>query len=220
MFFQNKAEQKPSEDTLGMEPLNNPQSGLAAKDKSGDEDQVPRFYQKEDLYTRGAQSMASVSQNSFFRGDVETKDDITIFGRLEGNILGAASVRVCGEVKGQIRCEALQAVEGTIEGDIFAIGSVEVSERSRIRGNLHCERAVISGSVTGDIVAAQSITLTENAVLNGDLCAAEIEMRRGARLNGSVKTEQTAQQEALPQKSSGEEAASPEAEAEPEPIVL
>lgn len=90
---------------------------------------------------------------------------------------------------------------------------VEISEESRITGNIRCERAAISGTVTGDVEAAQSVVLTETAVLNGNLCAGEIEIRKGAALHGLVKIERS---ELRREQSAGQT----EDVSQPEPIVL
>ena len=102
---------------------------------------------------------------------------------------------------------------GTVEGDIFSAGPVEISAESRITGNIRCERAVISGAVTGDVEAAQSVILTETAVLNGNLRADEIEIRKGAALHGLVKIERS---ELCREQSAGQA----EEISQPEPIVL
>ena len=205
MFFQNKSdggqESGPSI-PLSMElPCSAP----------GGAEQIPPFYQMSELLAQGAQSIAAVSQNSIFHGNVETTDDIAVFGRLEGDISGAAA-RIFGSVVGTVRCGSLQAA-GMVEGDIFSTGPVEISEESRITGNIRCERAAISGTVTGDVEAAQSVVLTETAVLNGNLCAGEIEIRKGAALHGLVKIERS---ELRREQSAGQT----EDVSQPEPIVL
>ena len=205
LFFQNKSDGR-QESGPGI-----PLSMELPCGAPGGAEQIPPFYQMSELLAQGAQSIAAVSQNSIFHGNVETTDDIAVFGRLEGDISGAAA-RIFGTVVGTVRCGSMQAA-GTVEGDIFSAGPVEISAESRITGNIRCERAVISGAVTGDVEAAQSVVLTETAVLNGDLRADEIEIRKGAALHGLVKIERS---ELCREQSAGQA----EEISQPEPIVL
>ena len=156
MFFQNKSDGRQESGPripLSMElPCGAP----------GGAEQIPPFYQMSELLAQGAQSIAAVSQNSIFHGNVETTDDIAVFGRLEGDISGAAA-RIFGAVVGTVRCGSMQAA-GTVEGDIFSAGPIEISAESRITGT---------------------------AVLNGNLRADEIEIRKGAALHGLVKIERS-----------------------------
>ncbi len=210
MFFQNKSAQGQSKDFLELEPLNASADIMAESDEK-----VPPFYQKENIFDQGAQRIAAISQNSVFTGNLETQDNLAIFGRLIGNVTGAASVRVCGAVKGDLHCEALQSTQGIIEGDAFVAGDVQLSKNSRMTGNLRCDHAELSGTMIGDIQAVHGIVLTESAVLNGNLCACEIEIHKGAKFNGAIKTESSSAQSQLLQENSPQDSTDPEPEALP-----
>ena len=109
---------------------------------------------KENNNTQGSPSSAhnSLVLGTVITGDITSKTDIRIDGKLEGNLFSEAKV-VIGKnafIQGDIKCQSI-LIEGKIEGNINA------KERLHIQS---------SGTVTGDLITNKLI-IEDGAVFNG-----------------------------------------------------
>lgn len=116
------------------------------------------------VYNKMAQSGTYLSKNSTLTGELESAGDISIDGRLEGNIhcgskfvLGASAVvegnvftqyaEISGEVTGKVEVKELLTLKSTaiIHGDINT-GKLIIEAGAKFNGN--CKMGVVSKEVT------------------------------------------------------------------------
>lgn len=152
---------------------------------------------------------ASVSRNTVFKGDISTQDNLDIYGTVEGSIESSAVVRIYGTVHGDIACGVLVANGSEIVGGIVAEKSVVIGNGAKVKGDIHAVSVNISGLVDGDITATESAVIGSESQVTGDITTAELEMSKGAMVNGGLKMEK-------PKKVVAEEP-QPEVPAEKEP---
>lgn len=90
---------------------------------------------------------------------------------LEGNLKTDSSLRVDGEVRGNINCggKLVLGPEGVILGDIKAY------------------EAEIEGTIRGNCVVANTLTLRTSANIAGDISTGQIIIENGAEFNGACK---------------------------------
>ena len=83
-----------------------------------------------------------VGKNSKFVGDILFTGGVHIEGVVEGNLMaeevgkGFVVVSDSGLVKGEIRGPSI-IVYGTIHGDVYATGTVELAAGAKINGNVY-----------------------------------------------------------------------------------
>lgn len=102
------------------------------------------------------------------------KDEVTIIGAgvvLEGKLSSNGNIRV----------------DGAINGDISANGSVTVGETGEITGEIKAEVISIGGKVTGSINSKEKAVLESKAMLKGDIVTKILVVEAGAIFDGSSK---------------------------------
>lgn len=102
------------------------------------------------------------------------KDEVTIIGAgvvLEGKLTSNGNIRI----------------DGAINGDINANGSVTVGETGEITGEIKAEVISIGGKVTGSINSREKAVLESKAVLKGDIVTKILVVEAGAIFDGSSK---------------------------------
>ena len=94
--------------------------------------------------------------------------------RIEGNIVFKGGLRVDGEVRGNIACENPQQ------------GTLVVSEKASVEGEVTVGHVVINGTVIGPVCASESLELLPSARVTGDVQYHQIEMQQGAVIQGRL----------------------------------
>jgi cytoskeletal protein CcmA (bactofilin family) len=83
-----------------------------------------------------------VGRNTTITGDVHFSGGLHIDGRIEGNVQCDADVRSHlslsqhGRVDGEIRVVDIE-VDGTVTGNVYAAGRIEIGAHARIDGNVY-----------------------------------------------------------------------------------
>jgi cytoskeletal protein CcmA (bactofilin family) len=94
--------------------------------------------------------------------------------RIEGNVVFAGGLRVDGEIKGDIR-----AAEGES-------GTLVVSEKARIEGEIRVAHLVVNGTIVGPVHASEFLELQPRSRLTGDVQYGSLEMHLGAIVDGRL----------------------------------
>lgn len=109
-----------------------------------------------------------------YKNETIGKDEVTIIGAgvvLEGKLSSNGNIRI----------------DGAINGDINANGSVTVGETGEITGEIKAEVISIGGKVTGSINSKEKAVLESKAVLKGDIITKILVVEAGAIFDGSSK---------------------------------
>lgn len=94
--------------------------------------------------------------------------------RIEGNVVFKGGLRIDGEVRGNISCENGQQ------------GTLVISERASVEGEVTVGHVVINGTVIGPVCAGESLELLSSARVTGDVEYHQIEMQQGAVIQGRL----------------------------------
>jgi len=105
-----------------------------------------------------------VGKNSKFVGDILFTGGVHIEGVVEGNLMaeeldkGFVVVSDSGLVKGEIRGPSV-IVYGTIQGDVYATGTVELAAGAKISGNVYYNllEMATGAEVNGNLVHQQNV---------------------------------------------------------------
>ena len=101
------------------------------------------------------------------------RDEVTVIGSgatLEGLLVSASSLRIEGEVKGEIRAE----------------GDVVVADSARVEAELRAENCRIDGEFTGNVEVSGRVQLGGSARVEGNLSCAALTVVEGAIFNGKT----------------------------------
>lgn len=103
-------------------------------------------------------------------------DEVTVIGpgaHLEGLLVSGGSLRIEGEVKGEIRAD----------------GDVVVAEAARVEADLRAQNARIDGEFTGNMEVAGRVQLGGSARVRGNVACRALAVVEGALFNGQTSME-------------------------------
>lgn len=101
------------------------------------------------------------------------------------NVIGATA-----RIEGNVYFSNCLRLEGSISGNVVAlsdrVGTLVVSERARVEGDVRAPHIVISGSITGTIYATEMLELQASSRVKGDVHYKSITMHHGALVEGRL----------------------------------
>ena len=127
--------------------------------------------------------------------------EVTILGQgasLEGNIVSAGSLRIDGQIKGQINAD----------------GDVALSPQSQVDADIKAENATVAGKFRGNIIVKGTAELTRGGRVDGNITCKTLIVQEGAIFQGqSIMDQQAAQQQsaAPAQQAAGQKPVTPAA---------
>ena len=106
-------------------------------------------------------SSTLIEVGTLIKGEIIFDNELFVMGEVDGDLnsdsdLAKLIVSKTGKVQGEIRVPNV-VVNGTILGNVFASGNLEITETARIFGDLHYSTIEIQGGslITGRLVAEQ-----------------------------------------------------------------
>jgi cytoskeletal protein CcmA (bactofilin family) len=91
-------------------------------------------------------------------------------------------------LKGEIAtCDRL-VIEGRVEAKLSDVHTVEIAECGSFKGTAEVEEAEISGVFEGDLIVRNRLVVYASGEVRGNITYGEIEIERGGRLTGQIKT--------------------------------
>ena len=97
--------------------------------------------------------------------------------------LGKGSV-----VAGTVSFDGSARINGQVDGDITAIGTLILGEAAVITARVQATSVIIAGKVRGDITATERITMERSARVLGNLESSALAIEEGARFEGHCRT--------------------------------
>lgn len=102
-----------------------------------------------------------------FKGELRADEDFVLQGRIEGSIHHTQNLTIGtdGVVKGDSRARTI-VVEGTVEGDLYALESISIRPTAKVLGNLLAPRVAIAdgASFNGKVDMASATRAARNIV--------------------------------------------------------
>lgn len=91
-------------------------------------------------------------------------------------------------MKGEIStCDRL-VIEGSVDASLSDVHTVEIAQTGSFKGTAEIEDAEISGSFEGDLIVNGRLTIYASGRVSGNVAYGEIEIERGGKLTGTIKT--------------------------------
>jgi cytoskeletal protein CcmA (bactofilin family) len=103
--------------------------------------------------------------------DMSDNDEVTIVGtgaRLEGNVVSAGSLRIDGQVKGQINAD----------------GDVTLSSQSQVEADIRAQNVSVAGRFTGNIVVKDKAHLARGGRIDGNITSKTLVVEEGGVFHG------------------------------------
>lgn len=128
---------------------------------------------KKDEDEDSAQSQEMVGQPQEPRKERQMSDngEVTVVGvgaRLDGNVVSAGSLRIDGQVKGQINAD----------------GDVVLSAQSSVEATINAANVAVAGRFKGDLVVKGKVELARGGRVDGNINAKALVIQEGGIFNG------------------------------------
>lgn len=117
----------------------------------------------------------------------EQGGEVTVVGqgaKLEGTVVSAGSLRVDGQVKGQINAD----------------GDVMLSPQSQVEADIRAKSVSIAGQFRGNITVSGRAELKRGGRITGNVTSKSLVIEEGGIFDGQSVMEQRGQQAAAPKK--------------------
>jgi cytoskeletal protein CcmA (bactofilin family) len=105
-----------------------------------------------------------------FKGELRADEDLVVQGHVEGSIHHTQTliIGVDGFVKGDTRARSI-TIEGTVEGDLYALESIAVRATAKVQGNLFAPRVSLAdgASFNGRIDMASATKAAKSIAEHG-----------------------------------------------------
>lgn len=117
--------------------------------------------------------------------------------------------------EGKLQCADSLRIDGQVKGEIHCAQKVAIGETGNVNATIEADTVVVAGQVNGDIIARRKLTLERTGRVNGDLCTPGIVIQEGAKLEGRITIGEEIEAEAEAKPAPKAQTAKPEA-AKPE----
>lgn len=91
-------------------------------------------------------------------------------------------------LKGEIATCDRVVIEGRVEAKLSDVHTVEIAGCGSFKGTAEVEDAEVSGLFEGDLAVRNRLVIYANGEVRGNVTYGEIEIERGGRLTGQIKT--------------------------------
>ena len=91
------------------------------------------------------------------------------------------------KIEGKLSCSGSIRIDGDVQGDISSESHVVVGENGRVNGQINAESITIGGQVTGTVRAKEKLVMDSKGNLKGDIITKILLMEAGAIFNGNSK---------------------------------
>jgi len=127
-----------------------------------------------------------ISKNTIIRGVLQTDDSIRLLGQVMGDIECRANIVVAGKIRGNTTASNAYIYDAQVDGDVRCDDIVTVSSDAWVLGNIRAQQAEIDGKVKGNMEIRHMVTIGAQSSVLGDISTDELEIKRGAFVNGHI----------------------------------
>jgi cytoskeletal protein CcmA (bactofilin family) len=129
------------------------------------------IWRKDEAEAEHGEHMAPPARERKDRQMADNSSEVTIVGagaRLEGNVVSAGSLRIDGQVKGQINAD----------------GDVTLSPQSQVEADIRAQNVSVAGRFNGNIVVKDRAHLAKGGRIDGNITSKTLVVEEGGVFHG------------------------------------
>ena len=96
------------------------------------------------------------------------------------------------EFKGIIKYQGSVRIDGRLEGEVHAEGTLYLGEQAVINAKISAQSVISKGQITGDITAREKVQLLAPAIMDGAVFTPSLLMEEGVQFNGTLEMDKLA----------------------------
>lgn len=132
-------------------------------------------------------NVTTIHRETVLNGNINTSDDLIVYGTINGDIVSECNVTIYGKVEGTITCVNIDMENATINGDVSCSDSMRINETSVIVGDVKASALISGGKIKGNADVAGDLHFCNTAAIIGDITCRDLEIEKGAYLQGNIK---------------------------------
>lgn len=129
-----------------------------------------------------------IAEDVVIEGSISSGSKLRILGEITGNVSSEGDIIVAGKIGGEIKGENIYLMDCAVNNNIISNGTVNVSEKSAVSGDIAALNITNSGVIKGNI-KAENVVFKPTSHLTGDVSCKAIVIEKGATLKGRLETE-------------------------------
>ena len=138
---------------------------------------------------RSSEELTVISKNIMISGGTITGfSNVRVDGSVNGDIRISKDVSLTGKLVGNIECNNAMMVGSSMQGNVHSKGQVRMDKDSVLLGDITTQYLDINGRVKGNIEVSGKAEFKNDAIVIGDINAAAITVLDGAIIKGFVNT--------------------------------
>ncbi|NCB62539.1 MAG: polymer-forming cytoskeletal protein [Clostridia bacterium] len=143
---------------------------------------APRSFDPE-----GGPRRTVIAEGTVIRGSVRTTVGVELHGEVYGDIVSKEDLVLSGKLEGNAGGRDIELCGGRIKGNIQSSGRVRIDSNSVVIGNIQAGTLLLNGRVKGDLEIKESVALDVHAAVAGNVTAGKLSIAEGAMLQGEVR---------------------------------
>lgn len=127
-----------------------------------------------------------ISKNTVIRGAIQTDDSVRLLGQVHGDIDCKSNIVVAGKVRGNTSAANAYIMDAQIDGSLMCDDIVSVSSDAWVLGDIKAQQAEIDGKIKGNLDVRHAVSIGSTSSIIGNISTDELEIKRGAFINGQI----------------------------------
>jgi cytoskeletal protein CcmA (bactofilin family) len=115
-------------------------------------------------------------------------------GHKRGDFLLNTIVGPGTKVNGTIESAGFTRIDGSVQGDVHALGRVVIGEKARLKSNISGTSITVGGVVYGNVQASERLIVLATGLILGDIITRRIQADEGCLIQGRVQVCQNDEQ--------------------------
>lgn len=140
-------------------------------------------FDRTDLYS---DDKTIISKNTTIRGALQTDDSVRLLGQVLGDIDCKSNIVVAGKVRGNTSAANAYIMDAQIDGSLICDDVVSVSSDAWVLGDVRAQQAEIDGKIKGNLDIRHTVSIGSTSSIIGNISTDELEIKRGAFINGQI----------------------------------
>lgn len=140
---------------------------------------------------RSDRETTTIATGTVIQGSVRANCAVELFGEVYGDIVSKDNLKICGRLEGSACGQDIDITNGRIKGDVISTGRVCINNNSIVLGNIKAETLLLNGKVKGSLEIKGNLALDVNAAVAGNVLAGKLSIAEGAILQGEVRISST-----------------------------
>jgi cytoskeletal protein CcmA (bactofilin family) len=135
-----------------------------------------------------AEETTVISRNTVVEGNIRAFANVSIEGSVKGDVLVTKDITMSGRIVGDIECNNSNFTGASMQGNIASKGQVQFDRDSMLLGDITAQYLNINGKIKGNLDIGGKAEFKADSYILGNISAATITVIDGANIQGYVNT--------------------------------